>query len=261
MSGFEERKYNINLGRDIKSSYNLEEIFSFLDKRLKMNIIIYNTQLQKILGFNMQDYKETSGKYKEGKKDGKGKEYKLNTHILIFEGEYLNGKKIKGKEYYDNGNLRFEGEYLNGKRIREGKEFYDNEKLKFEGEYLNGQRNGKGKEYYNNGELKFEGEYLNDQRNGKGKEYNNYYELKFEGEYLNGKKNGKGKEYYDGGNLKFEGEYLYGQRNGKGKEYYYYGELKFEGEYFNGIKWNGKYYNKSGISDSQIKDGTKRRKK
>ena len=37
---------------------------------------------------------------------------------LIFEGEYLNGKRNgKGKEYYDNGKLEFEGEFINGKRI------------------------------------------------------------------------------------------------------------------------------------------------
>ena len=33
------------------------------------------------------------------------------------EGEYLNGKRNgKGKEYYENGNIKFEGEYLNGKK-------------------------------------------------------------------------------------------------------------------------------------------------
>ena len=37
--------------------------------------------------------------------------------ILIFEGEYLNGKRNgKGKEYNDNGQLIFEGEYLDGKK-------------------------------------------------------------------------------------------------------------------------------------------------
>ena len=36
---------------------------------------------------------------------------------MVFEGEYLNGKKNgKGKEYYYNGNLKFEGKYLNGER-------------------------------------------------------------------------------------------------------------------------------------------------
>ena len=39
----------------------------------------------------------------------------------------------------------FEGEYLNGKRNGIGKEYYKNGKLKYEGEYLDGERNGKGK--------------------------------------------------------------------------------------------------------------------
>ena len=38
---------------------------------------------------------------------------------LIYEGEYLNGKKNgKGKEYNDDGDLIFEGEFLNGKKIK-----------------------------------------------------------------------------------------------------------------------------------------------
>ena len=46
------------------------------------------------------------------------KEYDWGKSPLIFEGEYLNGKRNgKGKEYDWYGRLRFEGEYLNGKRI------------------------------------------------------------------------------------------------------------------------------------------------
>ena len=37
------------------------------------------------------------------------KEY--NNEILIFEGEYKNGKKWKGKQYNSKGELTFEGEY------------------------------------------------------------------------------------------------------------------------------------------------------
>ena len=50
----------------------------------------------------------------------------------------------KGKLYYE-GNLIFEGDYLNGKRNGKGKEFFLNGILKYEGEYLNGERNGKRK--------------------------------------------------------------------------------------------------------------------
>ena len=47
------------------------------------------------------------------KRNGKGKEYDFYRNILIFEGEYLNGKRHgKGKEYDYKGELKYEGEYL-----------------------------------------------------------------------------------------------------------------------------------------------------
>ena len=48
-------------------------------------------------------------------KNGMEKEEKLN--IIIFEGEYLNGKRNgKGYEYNYKKKLIFKGEYLNGER-------------------------------------------------------------------------------------------------------------------------------------------------
>ena len=211
ISKVENIKSYLNFGKVIKSMYNFKEIISFLGKKEFFNIIVYNKELQKALKIDIEDYKKVSGKYKIGKKDGIGKVYKINTNILIFEGEYLNKEKNgKGKEYYDNGKLKFEGEYLNGERNGNGKEYYDNGKLKFEGEYLKGKKwNGKG--YNINGYNEFE--IING--NGKGKEYYDNDILKFEGEYLNRERNGKGKEYYENDKLKFEGEYLNGERNGK----------------------------------------------
>ena len=50
------------------------------------------------------------------KGNGKVREYNSKSE-LIFEGEYLNGKRNgKGKEY-ENGELIFEGEYLNDNKI------------------------------------------------------------------------------------------------------------------------------------------------
>jgi len=106
---------------NIKSSYSLKYLFSFLNEKTKLKLIKYNQKLQKILDINLINYKLFSGRYIIYDKNGKGKEY----------------------DYY--GNLRFEGEYLNGKRHGKGKEFLNNV-LRFEGEYLNGQRHGKGKE-------------------------------------------------------------------------------------------------------------------
>ncbi len=74
---------------------------------------------------------------------------------IIFEGEYLNGKRWKGKiKEYNHGNLIFEGEYKNGERNGKGKEYEkDNGRLIFEGEYFIGKRHGKGKEYLTSVEI------------------------------------------------------------------------------------------------------------
>ena len=131
MDDFEENKYKINI-KDIKSSFIIKIIFSFLTEKRKLNIIIYNKELQNNLKNNIEDYKKISGKYKIGEKNGKGREYLIDTNILIFEGEYLNGKRNgKGKDYYRNGKLGLEGKYLNGK-FWDGKGYNINGNLEFE---------------------------------------------------------------------------------------------------------------------------------
>ena len=114
MTEFENIQYKIN-NRHIKSSYILKTILSFLNEKQKLNMIIYNKELQKIYLVGIEEYKNISLKYRIGERNGKGKEYNISINIMIFEGEYLNGKRNgKGKEYYDNGKLKFEGEYFNG---------------------------------------------------------------------------------------------------------------------------------------------------
>ena len=243
MDGFREK----NILLDIKCKYIIEEVLSFLHEKEKLNLIIHNKQLQKAIGINIDHYKYYKvkrGNYKIVEANGKGKEYDINTNILLFEGEYSNGERNgKGKLYNSIGKLIFEGEYLNGIKNGNGIEYNYNNKLMFEGEYLEGKRwNVKG--YDINGNIECE------IKDGKGyiKEYNYYGQLEFEGEYLNGERDGKGKEYYDNGVLMFEGEYSNGKRwnvkgyningnieceikDGKGniKEYNYYGKLEFEG--------------------------------
>ena len=261
---------------NIKSSFFVKTLFSFLDEKIKLKIAKYNKKLQNNLDINIPYYMLFSDKYIIFDEKGEGKEYNSIYDYLTFEGGYLKGERNgKGKEYYNNGILKFEGEYLNGKRNGKGKEFHYYGKLEFEGEYLKGKRNGKGKEYNNDGYLIFEGEYMNGKK-WNGKEYENsdlILELKdgkgyknskcFKGEYLNGERNGQGKEYNDNGQLLFEGEYhkgkewsgkgynnnkfIYELNEGKGyvKEYYKHLEntLRFEGEYLNGERsGKGKEY-------------------
>ena len=132
-----------------------------------------------------------------------GKEYKGNK--LIFEGEYLDGKRNgKGIEYNEEGNLIFEGEYINDKK-RKGKEYVNN-KLEFEGEYLfNKKWNGKG--YDDNENIIYE--LING--NGKVIEYDSRGNKEFEGNYLNGKREGSGREY-ENGKLKYEGYFEDGKK-------------------------------------------------
>ena len=162
----EDVKSKIDL-REIKSSYIKKSIFSFLNEKQKLKMILYSKKLQQMCLIDIEDYKKISGKYKIIEKNGKGWEYQINTNRLLFKGEYLNGRKNgKGKKYYKIVYIKFEGEYLSGKKwngigykingkkgfeIKDGKgnikEYDFDDILIFEGEYLNGERNGKGKEY------------------------------------------------------------------------------------------------------------------
>ena len=210
---------------NIKSIYFLRLIMTYIKEGKKLELIMYNKNIQNKLEIGLINYKFFSGKYKIVDKNGNNQVFFGANDEMIFEGEYVNGKRNgKGKEYDYYGNLIFEGEYLNGNG--KGKEYYfDN--LIFEGEYLNGKRNEKGKEYDYKGNLIFEGEYLNGNRsigkeyekngknfkviNNKKELYNKYNEnntLKLENNNINGLIKGKGKEYYFNGIIKFEGEYL-----------------------------------------------------
>ena len=169
------------------------------------------------------------GEYSNGLKNGKGREY-FGNRALIQQKEKLNKLKIKDNENKET-NILFEGEYLNGYRLK-GKEYNIDDVLIFEGEYFKGHK-FKGREFFPNGKLEYEGEYLFDKKwNGKGYDEKGkvIYEL------ING--NGKVKEYKNG-KLIFEGEYLNGERNGKGKEYVN-GILIYDGDYLNGYRKKGK---------------------
>ena len=222
--------------KNIKSSYFIKLLFSFLDEGEKLDLIKYNKCLQKNIDISILNYKCFKKKYIKYKSKGIGKEYNISSGEVIYEGEYLNGKRNgKGKEYDYNGNLKFEGEYLNGKKQGKGKE-YSSKILIFEGEFLNGKRNGKGKDFLF-GTLLFEGEYLNGKRHGKGKEYFFNDKLKFEGEYSNGQEI-VGIGYDINGNIVYKLNFI----EGKIKRYNKNGEFVSEDLYLNIEKKNKKKY-------------------
>jgi antitoxin component YwqK of YwqJK toxin-antitoxin module len=116
--------------------------------------------------------------------NGKGKISHKNGKYL-FESEYAQDMKIKGKEYI-NGKLVYEGEYIYDNfhdRKYNGKGYDENGCLIYE--LING--NGKVIEYQGGGIVYFEGEYKNGRKNGKGKLYHFHGKLEYEGEFIEGK--------------------------------------------------------------------------
>ena len=69
--------------KKIISKVILKKILSHLYINKKLDLIAYNKQLQNKLGFNIEDYKDISKKYKIVT-NGIIKEYLLNTDFLIF---------------------------------------------------------------------------------------------------------------------------------------------------------------------------------
>ena len=172
------------------------KIFSFLSEKDKLEKIKYNKFFQKELRIDIENYKKLSGKYKiiDKNENNKVKIYKMDTNILIYEGEYLNQRKNgKGKDYDIYGRLIYKGNYLKGKKNGNGIEYFENGNILFEGEYLDNKRyNGKGYNFFGTPEFEI------NKGNGNIKEYNYSGDLLFYGKYLNCEKNGIGKEYYNG---------------------------------------------------------------
>ena len=122
---------------DIKSSYFIIILFSHLNEERKLRIIKNNKSIQNLLDINIINYKIFNGKYIIYESNRKTKEYDRYNDCLIYEGEYLNGKRNgKGKEFFSSKELKFEGEYLNGKRNGKGKEYFQTKKFIIKDEYL-----------------------------------------------------------------------------------------------------------------------------
>ena len=97
--------------------------------------------------------------YKNGKKEGRGKEYYLNGKFksdAFFIDGLLQGKSIG---YYENGNLEYEENYKDGKLDGLVKNYYENGQLKAELNYKNGKLDGLARAYHENGQLHIEENY------------------------------------------------------------------------------------------------------
>ena len=239
----------------IRSKYILSLIFINIEEKQKLKIILNNKKLQERLEITLEMIKKVSGKFLVCE-NGISKIYlqDYGKSKLIFEGEYKDKKKIRGKEYNFDGKIIFDGEYVNNKR-KKGK-VYQNSSLIFEGEIINDKFwFGKMKEYNNDGYIKLETDIIDGEKTGSAKEYLFNGCLFFEGEYLNGIRNGYGKEYNSCKDLLFEGEYLNGKRwEGIGKVLNINEKLIYNGTYFKGKYWDGIFFDNG--KEYQINNGT-----
>ena len=77
----------------LESSYFIKLIFSYVDEKHKLELIKYNKSFQNKININLINYQCFSGKYIIYESKDKVKEYNGFDGSLIFEGEYLNGKR------------------------------------------------------------------------------------------------------------------------------------------------------------------------
>ena len=170
------------------------------------------------------------GDIKEGKKHGKGTEYRGGEEI-VYEGEWIDDKyEGKGKliEEYDHYYI---GEFKKGKKHGKGIKYHKLGYKWYEGNYFNDKREGKGIEYEFYERKNYEGEFVNDLYEGKGKKYNYNAQLEYSGEWKEGKNHGKGISYHITGKIQYEGDFFDNYYEGRGKYYYYDdGTLQYDGE-------------------------------
>jgi len=87
--------------QNIKSSYFIKLIYTFIEDVQKLKLVRYNKCIQKNLDISIINYKHFKGRYIIYESNGIGKVYNGYDDNLEFEGEYLNGERNgKGKEYY-----------------------------------------------------------------------------------------------------------------------------------------------------------------
>ena len=183
---------------------------------------------------------------------------------IWFQGRYKNGLRVgRGKEYDDNGVIKFDGFFCNGKRLNMIKMKEMNgywKEVDDEGKLLNiskrndsGEMNGTCYLFNDDGEICKISEYKKNKEIRILKSFINnimieYYKgvKRYEGEYINSlvfhyPRNGMGREYdYETRSVIYEGNYYNGKRHGAGKSFYNK-VVQYDGIWINGTT-KGVYY-------------------
>ena len=167
---------------------------------MKKNFIVYTfiifvlTSLtifaEREVDFEKLEYnEETKLVYVEGEKEaftGIAKYYSKD-ESSIFEFPYKNGKKEgRGKEYYPSGKFKSEAFFIDG--LLQGKSigYYENGNLEYEENYKDGKLDGLVKEYYENGQVYIQESYKDGELEGESFNFNEDGSLRSKAVYKNG---------------------------------------------------------------------------
>ena len=83
----------------IKSIYFLRILINNLNHVKLLKLFKINNKIRNILNINLIDYKIISGKYIKGNRNCYAKEYDSYNNALIFEGDFIEWKKMVMEKY------------------------------------------------------------------------------------------------------------------------------------------------------------------
>ena len=75
------KKISLN---NIKSSYIIKRVFSFLYENMKYEILKHNKKYQNFFYLNIDSYKKLNGRYKKNGINGPGQEFLIESNDLVF---------------------------------------------------------------------------------------------------------------------------------------------------------------------------------
>lgn len=174
------------------------------------------------------------GSYVDGSLNGAGKKYYPDGTIL-FDGDYKNGRSVRGISYFSDGNIRYTGEWDGNEYEGNGKLYWKSGSIRYDGDWLDDKRTGSGTSYREDGTIEYIGGWSENNYSGYGKLY---YEdgttLQYDGRYNDGVQSGNGNEYYRDGTLRYSGNWASGNWNGQGVWFWENGKPYYEGSFVDG---------------------------
>ncbi len=101
------------------------------------------------------------GQMKDGKRHGKGIEYRPDG-TKLYEGNWVDGKRHgKGTSYCSDGSKIYDGDWVNGLKHGKGAFYCSDGSMFIECDWINGIPHGKGIEYHYDGSIVYKGEFEN----------------------------------------------------------------------------------------------------